>query len=194
MLQVSCTRNPEKIQEDKKDIISQEVSTSLDFLFPLDRSKERVTKKTFWLRISPKNSPVSPEKFSGYHTGVDFEIFEWEEDTDIIIKAICSGPLLMKKWATGYSGVVAQKCELGKESVVVVYGHLKLASVQTAINTELKAGDQLGVLGKWYSSETDNERKHLHLSIHKWAGINIRGYVSTEWELSQWFDPLKLLK
>jgi hypothetical protein len=47
MLQVSCTRNPEKIQEDKKDIISQEVSTSLDFLFPLDRSKERVTKKTF---------------------------------------------------------------------------------------------------------------------------------------------------
>lgn len=54
----------------------------------------------------------------------------------------------MKKWATGYGGVVAQKCELGKESIVVVYGHLKLASMQTAINTELKAGEKLGILGK----------------------------------------------
>ncbi len=47
MLQVSCTRSPGKIQENKKDIISQEVSLSLDFLFPLDNKKERVTKKTF---------------------------------------------------------------------------------------------------------------------------------------------------
>ncbi len=54
----------------------------------------------------------------------------------------------MKKWATGYGGVVVQKCELNKEAVTVVYGHLKLASVETTINTELKAGEQLGVLGK----------------------------------------------
>ncbi|MBP7773667.1 peptidoglycan DD-metalloendopeptidase family protein [Candidatus Gracilibacteria bacterium] len=191
MFCASCSQVP---KEEVRSLVPPKEEAPKEFIFPIEKGSERITKKTFGLRISPKNSPVSPEKFSGYHTGVDFEIFEGEEDADIIIKAICSGPLLMKKWATGYGGVVAQKCELDKESVVVVYGHLKLASVQTAINTELKAGDQLGVLGKGYSVETDKERKHLHLSIHKGAGINIRGYVSTEGELSQWFNPLELLK
>ena len=54
----------------------------------------------------------------------------------------------MKKWSTGYGGVAVQKCEFDKEMVTVVYGHLKLDSIQTTINTELKAGDQLGMLGK----------------------------------------------
>jgi hypothetical protein len=194
LITILCTScSPQPKEEILTPLTSQE-ETSKEFIFPLEKWAERVTKKTFWLRVSPKNSPVSPEKFSGYHTGVDFEIIEWEKDAEIAIKTICSGPLLMKKWATGYGGVVAQKCEFNKEPVIVVYGHLKLASVQTAINTELKAGDQLGVLGKWYSVETGNERKHLHLSIHKWSEVNIRGYVSTEWELGQWLNPLELLK
>lgn len=191
VLCASCSQIP---KEEIDAPLSPKEETLKEFIFPIEKWPERVTKKTFWLKVSPKNSPVSPEKFSGYHTGVDFEILEWEENTDIIIKAICSGPLLMKKWATGYGGVVVQKCERDTEVITVVYGHLKLASIEAAINTELRAGDTLGILGKWYSSETDNERKHLHLSIHKWSVVNIRGYTSSEWELSQWINPLEVLK
>src|SRR5438105_4096773 len=40
---------------------------------PIGNSLSRVTKKPFGIYITPQNSPVQPEKFKGYHTGVDFE-------------------------------------------------------------------------------------------------------------------------
>ena len=201
VLEVSCVKNtwpgsntptPVPPVDEKSDTPLPSVPAW--FVFPIDQWRDRVTKKTFWLKVSPKDSPVSPEKFSGYHTGVDFEIFAWEVDKEVTIKTICSGPLLMKKWSTGYGGVVVQKCELNKEIVTVVYGHLNLGSVKTSINGELKAGETLGILGKWYSSETDNERKHLHLSIHKWWTVNITGYAETVGELNQWLNPVEYLK
>src|SRR5438105_13240780 len=39
---------------------------------PLENAQTRVTKKFFGTKVSPGNSPVTPERFSGYHTGVDF--------------------------------------------------------------------------------------------------------------------------
>ena len=33
----------------------------------------RITKKPFGIFITTQNSPVQPERFSGYHTGVDVE-------------------------------------------------------------------------------------------------------------------------
>lgn len=164
------------------------------FFFPLNQAAERVTKKIFWLKVSPKNSPISPEKFTGYHTWTDFETFPTEKNTEVSVRAICDGPILLKKWATGYGGVVAQRCQLDKKTVTVVYGHLKLASISASINAELQTGDIIGILGKWYSSETDGERKHLHLSIHEWSTINIRGYVTTSEGLKEWKDPMKYLK
>ncbi len=50
---------------------------------PIANAKSRITKKTFGLFVSPQNSPVLPEKFTGYHTGVDFETFLGDENTDI---------------------------------------------------------------------------------------------------------------
>ncbi|MDP1845177.1 MAG: hypothetical protein Q8L09_00330 [Candidatus Moranbacteria bacterium] len=44
-------------------------------------------------------------------------------------------------------------------------------------------------MGKAYGAETDGERKHLHLGIHKGAGVNILGYVQSKAELSGWLDP-----
>lgn len=161
---------------------------------PLDEALSRVTKKTFWMKISPKDSPVSPEKFTGYHTGVDFEIFSNEADTDVVIRWICSGPLVLKKWATGYGGVAVQKCTIENEEVTIVYGHLKYESISTLINTEIKTWEKIGILGKWYTTETDGERKHLHLDIHKGSGINIAGYTSTSAGLASWIDPMKYLK
>lgn len=160
---------------------------------PATDAKGRITKKTFGLFISPENSPVSPEKFTGYHTGVDFETFPDEQNGSVGIYALCDGKLVLKKYATGYGGVAVQRCTLDNQEVTVVYGHLKLGSITHVQDSILKRGSLLGILGNGYSTETDGERKHLHLGIHKGTAINILGYVQKYSELSSWLDPAKLL-
>ena len=159
------------------------------FYLPLDRANERVTKKPFGIYINSKNSPVQPERFSGFHTGTDFEIFPEELNSPVEVRAVCDGELILKKTATGYGGVVVQSCTFDSQPVTVVYGHLKLSSVAENIGEELKAGDALGQLGADNSAETDGERKHLHLGIHQGVRVNLLGYVQTEKELAGWIDP-----
>lgn len=156
--------------------------------WPIDRAEARVTKKPFGLNVRPERSPVSPERFSGYHTGVDFEVFSDEVDQPVEIRAICTGTLLVKRVAAGYGGLVVQACEFNDQPVTVVYGHLKLISVQTKVGDEVRQGQPLAVLGAGGSMETDGERTHLHLGIHKGTAIDIRGYVSSVAELDQWLD------
>jgi hypothetical protein len=177
----------------KVDLIStstiENKNISADFLPPLDRSKERVTKKTFGMYITPATSPVQPERFRGYHTGVDFEIFPEELNIDVPVKAVCSGTLALKESANGYGGVVVESCTLNNEPITVIYGHLRLASIKFHKGDSIKIGEEIGILGKDKSVETDGERKHLHLGFHKGASINIKGYVNTKAELIDWFDP-----
>ena len=168
--------------------------------------KARITKKPFGIYITSQNSPIQPteilgpaearsqettprEKFSGYHTGVDFETTTAEADIDVAVPTFCDGKLLMKKYITGYGGVAAQSCMLNSLAVTVIYGHLRLASITPTIGQQLKKGDTIGVLGKGYSTETDGERKHLHLGIHIGSTINILGYVQKQSDLSGWLDP-----
>ena len=155
---------------------------------PIADALPRVTKKPFGIYITPKNSPVQPEKFSGYHTGTDFEIFDGEQDIDVAIYAVCDGKILVKRFAAGYGGILVQACELEGSDITIVYGHLKLTSIDAEIGNELTAGEKFAILGKGYSTETDDERKHLHLGIHKGSNIDIKGYVSTETELDSWLD------
>ena len=161
---------------------------------PINSALTRITKKPFGIKVSPSNSPVSPEKFSGYHTGVDFETLPDEQNTDVNIYAVCTGPLVLKKYASGYGGVAVQQCKINNMIVTIIYGHLKLTSIIPAIKHNLKQGDKIGILGKGYSSETDGERKHLHLGIHKGASINLLGYVQNQTSLNQWIDAETLLK
>lgn len=156
--------------------------------------QSRIIKKPFGIYITPQNSPVQPEKFSGYHTGVDFEITTTEANIDVPVSAFCDGKLLEKKYTTGYGGVAVQSCVLNGQTVTVIYGHLKLASIAPIVGQTLKRGDLLGVLGKGYSTETDGERKHLHFGIHVGSTINILGYVQKQSDLSGWLDPAKSLK
>jgi len=107
---------------------------------------------------------------------------------------ICRGPLLVKEYASGYGGVAVQACELNGNDITVIYGHLKLDSITAIKSRQLEAGIQIGILGRGYSQETDGERKHLHLGIHKGANIDIKGYVQTPAELDQWIDVAKYLK
>lgn len=160
---------------------------------PINRWLERVIKKPFGIKISPADSPVQPERFSGYHTGVDFEIFPEEENTDVPIFAVCDGPLLAKRTASGYGGLAVQSCRLDGQDITVIYGHLKIASISVAVEQQLSAGEQMGVLGQGYSSETDGERKHLHLGIYKGSEVNILGYVQSQAELTDWLSIIEYL-
>ena len=169
------------------------VQEKFKFDNPIFGDKIRVTKKPFGIKISPNDSPVSPERFSGFHTGVDFETTPEEQDQEVVVNAVCDGKILMKKWATGYGGVAVQSCRLNNLDVTVVYGHLLLNSITTKVGSQISSGDKLGILGKGFSDETDGERKHLHLAMHKGTQINILGYVKTSVELKDWLDPLDYL-
>jgi murein DD-endopeptidase MepM/ murein hydrolase activator NlpD len=160
---------------------------------PIDQASERITKKYFGTYVTPQNSPVSPERFAGYHTGLDFETFSNEADKDVGIKAICAGKILRATHATGYGGYIVQSCMIDGKAVTVIYGHMRLGSIKPPVGTEIKSGDLIGVLGTGFSSETDGERKHLHLGIHMGSAIDIKGYVQNQKDLSGWLDPRKVL-
>ena len=159
---------------------------------PLPDPSRRITKKPFGLYVRPGDSPVSPERFQGYHTGVDLETFPDEQDADIEVVAVCDGPLLVKRTASGYGGVAVQACLVDGRDVTVVYGHLRLASIEAAVGDRLSAGGRLGLLGTGFGPETDGERRHLHLSIHSGDAVNIRGYVPDRSALGQWFESAVL--
>jgi len=161
---------------------------------PISGGLSRVTKKGFGLFVSPGHSPVSPEKFTGFHTGIDFETTPQEQNIDVAVYAACDGKLLLKKYASGYGGAAVQACKPDGQDVTIIYGHLRLSSISPNIGDELKAGDKIAVLGTGYSSETDGERKHLHFGIHKGTAINILGYVQNQNDLSGWIDPELYLK
>jgi len=155
---------------------------------PLEKTAQRITKKPFGIFVTPQNSPVQPERFSGFHTGTDFEILPSEENADVSVFAICDGKIIYKNYVNGYGGVIIQSCTLDGQAVTVLYGHISLAKSPAQINGTYKKGDQVAVLGQGFSQETNGERKHLHLGIHKGTGIELRGYVQNQSELSAWPD------
>ncbi|MDP2708549.1 MAG: M23 family metallopeptidase [bacterium] len=174
---------PEAAAEEEKK------QTAPLFIAPLDRAEERITKKRFGDFITPDTSPVQPDKFTGFHAGVDWEIFPSEIKTDLPVKAVCSGRLRLKKWASGYGGMAVQQCELNNRPITVIYGHLKLNSVAADQGEYLKAGQTVGLLGDHLSRVTDGARKHLHLAFHQGEEINIKGYLESRDQLAEWLDP-----
>lgn len=182
-------------EENKPDTPSQiPPEEKNEFQFPISRAGERITKKPFGIFITKENSPIRPERFSGYHTGVDFEVFLKERNIPVAITAICDGTLLLKKYAGGYGGVAVQSCtDDNARSITVVYGHLKLTSISAQKGSTITQGDVIGILGAGNSTETDGERKHLHLGIHQGNTINLLGYVGRKTDLTSWIDPLSLL-
>lgn len=175
----------------EKNIFTEESETTE---LPMEKARQRVTKKPFGIKISPNNSPISSERFSGYHTGVDYEIFKNEENLNIQVLAICNGKLLRKQTIAGYGGLLIQECELNNQQVTVIYGHIKISSVKQNIGDHILKEEKLAILGNSFSQETDNERKHLHLGIHKGKNIDIRGYVQNPSELNNWIDFEKYIK
>lgn len=160
-------------------------------LEPVEGFLDRITKKSFGTKVSPGNSPVSPERFSGYHTGVDAEFADTDEPTTV--RAILDGEVVVSRTADGYGGVTIVRHQLNEKAVYVVYGHLKPSSM-LAVGTTVGRGNELGVLGAHESTETDGERKHLHFGIYTGSQPNLAGYVSSQEQLSDWIDPISLFQ
>jgi murein DD-endopeptidase MepM/ murein hydrolase activator NlpD len=155
----------------------------------LSRSGERVTKKPFGIFIDPENSPVRPERFRGYHTGVDFEIFSEEAEADVEVSSVCSGAVLAKRFVSGYGGVLVQGCVLDGKKMTVLYGHLRLDSIAANVGDTVGRGETIALLGDDKSRQTDGERKHLHLAFHEGPQLGMRGYVESRKQLDAWIDP-----
>lgn len=168
---------------------SLRTATEDNLVLPIAEFHQRITKKPFGIFITPENSPVQPERFSGYHTGVDVEYDD--VSGEVTVQAIADGTVLSAQRASGYGGVVAIQHKINGQTTIAIYGHLDPASLVKA-NATVKAGQQLGILGEGDSPETDGERKHLHFALIPGTALDRRGYVANEEELKRWRDPLTL--
>lgn len=188
----SKTRQDTTDEERSKQEESFQTEGSKAISEPIESAKSRVTKKPFGIYITPQNSPVQPERFTGYHTGTDFEIMPDEADKDVLVFALCTGKIRIKEVISGYGGVVVQDCIIGDSQVTVLYGHLDIRNTPD-VGREVKSGERLGVLAPQESELSGGERKHLHLGIHRGANVDFRGYVQNESELNSWIDAKKYL-
>lgn len=158
---------------------------------PIAEFSQRITKKPFGIFITPQNSPVQPERFSGYHTGVDIEYTDSE--IDIPVYAIADGTVELVRTVSGYGGVIVLSFDYSGVKTYAVYGHLRLSSITK--NNTVKKGEQIAVLGTGFSTETDGERRHLHFAILKKNMIDLKGYVPTLEDLNDgWYNPLDIIK
>ena len=157
---------------------------------PISGWKERITKKEFGKYVNPQDSPVSPEKFTGYHTAVDIEYADTTSDVPVF--AIADGEVLVSRFATGYGGVVMISHTIDGRELFAVYGHLRVSSMP-AVGKMVSASEQIGLLGTEYSTETDGERRHLHFGVA--VKNSLLGYVLNTADLAAgWIDPLTLYK
>ncbi len=159
--------------------------------FPINEFKERITKKPFGIYITPQNSPVSPERFTGYHTGADVEYQDVSDDVPVL--AVGDGTITLARTASGYGGVLILETEIQGEKHSVLYGHIRPSSLPEVGQT-FKKGETLGLLGTGYGPETDNERRHLHFAILADNRIDLKGYVQNQSDLSGWLDPEPLFR
>ena len=167
--------------------------SAVGFADPLPKAGLRPTPLRFGLYVTPERNPIQPpERFTGYHVGTDFEVTSEELESEVPVFSICSGVVLYGGFASGYGGLVVQRCESAGEPIIVIYGHLSLANLPERW-AELSVGEQIGTLAPARSHDSDDNRKHLHLGIHRGENIDERGYVQTPEEISDFMDPLTVL-
>ncbi len=164
---------------------------------PMDRMEERPTPLSFGLYVTPDpaQNPIDPpERFTGYHAALDFEVLPDEQDVPVPIYAICEGEIAYSEHAEGYGGVLIQGCILEGQEAMVLYGHLDHGSFEKKKGERLVSGDKIGILAPTRSEESGGNRKHLHLGIHKGRELEFRGYVQSENELEQFINPATVLE
>ncbi len=162
---------------------------------PMDHAVNRPTPLSFGLHVTPDSAdnPIDPpERFSGYHAAVDYEVSAEETETDVPVYAICRGRVVYSGYAEGYGGLFVHRCRIDGQDVTVLYGHLSLEGLPGE-NVVVKSGQKIGVLAAARTHDSGGNRKHLHLGIHKGRELDLRGYVQTEEELAEYLDPALVL-
>jgi len=162
---------------------------------PLPHTGSRPTPLHFGVHVTddPAKNPINPpERFTGYHAAVDFEILKNEKGEEVPVYAICDGTVAFSGHADGYGGVVLQWCELEGQQVTVIYGHVAMEGLPKE-GEEIHAGQEIAELGAGRSADTDGSRKHLHLGILKGRTREMRGYVESPAELKEYIDPMTIL-
>lgn len=175
-------------KEDEKSAEKKEEKTKneKDLAFPVDEFEQRITLKPFGLFVSPQNSPVIPERFKGFHTGVDVEYEDVNEPVPVF--AISDGVIVFGDFVNGYGGTLVLKLRWENQDLFALYGHL---DQETFTNKkEVSQGERIAFLGENNSFQTDGERKHLHFGLSR-EKLNLRGYVDSKEELGLWLDPLE---
>lgn len=159
------------------------------FIEPVAGFRSRITKKFFGTYVTPANSPVQPERFTGYHAGVDVEY--GDVSGTVPVHAIAAGQVVYAGWVSGYGGLIMVRHQINGAPHIVLYGHLNVASL-LPVGTNVIQGQKLGELGIGYSRQTDGERRHLHFAILAGNTIDYRGYATAKAGLSAWINPLTL--
>ena len=165
------------------------------FSQPLDHAANRPTPLHFGLHVTPDpaENPIDPpERFTGYHVATDYEVSAAELDRPVTVYAICRGRIAYSGFAEGYGGVIVQRCALDGQPISVIYGHLSRNRLLDEGETP-DSGEPIGYLADARSTDSDGNRKHLHLGIHKGRSMDMRGYVQTEAEIDQFVDPATVL-
>jgi murein DD-endopeptidase MepM/ murein hydrolase activator NlpD len=176
-------------------ILTSCAAPAAGFGMPLDNASSRPMLLTFGLYVTPDpaHNPIDPpERFEGFHSALDFEVFESELKKEVPVYAVCDGKVLVSEFAEGYGGVLIQSCRHDGEDITVLYGHLTRDSMPAA-GADVRKGDRIGILGEARSADSDGNRKHLHLGMHKGKAIDLRGYVQTAQELNAFLDPAAVL-
>ncbi len=166
------------------------------FSEPLEHATNRPTPLHFGVHVTPDpaDNPIDPpERFTGYHVATDYEVSADELDAPIPVFAICRGKIVYSGFAEGYGGLVIQRCTLDREPISVIYGHLSRNGLLEDGLT-VRSGQQIGYLADARSVDSDGNRKHLHLGIHKGKALDMRGYVQTEGEMAEFIDPATVLQ
>ena len=158
-----------------------------EFGEPVENFTARITKKSFGIYITPDTSPVQPDRFTGFHAGIDAEYDD--VSGDVPVRAIAAGRVMVSQFVRGYGGVVVIEHTLNGQTLQALYGHLDSASMVSS-GSEVSPGETLGILGEGGTEETDGARKHLHFALLKSEKLDLRGYVREEQELSGWHNPL----
>lgn len=188
---VSAQTPADTEQQGDTQAVSQE---KRNVVIPITDFYSRITKKSFGIHITPATSPVQPERFSGYHTGVDAETTDAEKNIDVPVYSLADGTIAFTGNVNGYGGVVVVYYTINGEKITALFGHVRLASVAFKKNDSVSVGEQIAVLGTGYSTETDGERKHLHLSLLPGHTVNYKGYTPTQAGLSAWMNPVSWLR
>lgn len=165
------------------------------FSQPLEHATNRPTPLHFGLHVTPDpaDNPIDPpERFTGYHVATDYEVSADELDTPTPVYGICRGKVVYSGFAEGYGGLLIQRCTLDGEPISVIYGHLSRTGLLED-GVTVKSGQQIGYLADAHSTDSDGNRKHLHLGIHKGKALDMRGYVQTEAEIAEYVDPATVL-